>query len=549
MNKKNENKVNTYNNLIINGINKAKEGELYQSKEIFLKAISLNKKEYKAYINLSNISILQNNIVEAQETLKKYILKNNYNVEALKYFYNICQKYNHENTLIKFLDKLETLDSNLHYDNQYYLYYLKANFYDKSNQTQKALQYFLKSIQKNKNFHESYINYLDLLERTNNLKEFKEVINIYKNNNQKNNKILFFESLLLNRDGDFKKSEKIIIENKLESAFLNDDKFYLKILNLRSINNERLKNYSNAIKLIKKRNLFIINSNEVDYLKENISNTIFNYKKIYNKKNFDTAFNKHINLKKDYKDPVFLIGFPRSGTTLLDTILRSHSKTIVLEEKPYISNAKDIFFKKNNNNLESILNITPKEIIEIRSNYFNQIETINKHKDKIIIDKLPLTMPELGFIKMIFPESKIILALRHPCDVVVSCFFTSFKQNKAMANFLDWNETLDFYNNIFTLFEFYENQIPLNCFKIKYEKIVNNFKNEIMKLLKFLDLKFENNILLFYKTAQKRDKISTPSYTQVINPLYKSSIGRWENYKEFLNFDDRVMGWVNKFNY
>ena len=127
----------------------------------------------------------------------------------------------------------------------------------------------------------------------------------------------------------------------------------------------------------------------------------------------------------------FLVGFPRSGTTLLDTILRTHSKTLVLEEKVYLENTRNYFFTSKNNKLDAINNISSEEIISLRKYYFDQINIDYKNIINVI-DKLPLTITELGFVKKIFPDAKIILALRHPCDVVISCYFSSFKINREV---------------------------------------------------------------------------------------------------------------------
>ena len=118
-----------------------------------------------------------------------------------------------------------------------------------------------------------------------------------------------------------------------------------------------------------------------------------------------------------------------------------------------------------------------------------------------------------------------------------------------MINFLNWKDTINFYNDVFDLYEFYQSELNLNIYTIKYEDVVYDFKNQIEKLLKFLDLKYEKNQEEFYITAQKRTKISTPSYNQVINPLYTSSIGRWKNYKNINSAENDLKKWIKKFNY
>ena len=152
-------------------------------------------------------------------------------------------------------------------------------------------------------------------------------------------------------------------------------------------------------------------------------------------------------------------------------------------------NLRHNFFKSKNNKLESLLDISQNEKDSIRKNYFKAINY--KKNNGVYIDKLPLSIIEIGFIKIIFPESKIILSLRHPCDVVISCFFTSFKINEAMYNFLDFKKTISLYNEVFDLFFNYEKELNLNYHKIKYEDLIYDFKNQINDLLKYLDLKYE----------------------------------------------------------
>ena len=97
--------------------------------------------------------------------------------------------------------------------------------------------------------------------------------------------------------------------------------------------------------------------------------------------------------------------------------------------------------------------------------------------------------------------------------------------------------------------EFYEKELHLNLHKIKYEDVVKSFESNIRNLLTFLKLDYEKSLENFYKTALNRNKISTPSYNQVINPLYSSSIGRWKNYKDYINPEKKLKKWIKKFNY
>ncbi len=544
------NKSSRYINLIKTGINEAKKGEYSKSRRIFEDCIKLDKLNFRAYINLSNIFVLEKNYNEAIELLKKHIVLKKYNIEILSHICKIYSKYYSNNHVIKYLKFLEQKDNKKN-ESRYYLYFLIASHFCKIDKNDLALEYYEKSLKINNTQEETYVVLLDLLERLNKIDRCEKIIIEFKRNIKVNNpKINYYESILLNRKKKYFKSEEIINKNKLEKLFLNDVNYYPKILNLVSKNNENLENYDVALESIKKRNLFLSQLKQNKYMyRENFFETFENFKKIYKKKNLEEIFFKHKKLKLVKLNIAFLVGFPRSGTTLLDTILRANSKTIVLEEKPYLLKTKEKFLSENNNNLKSIVNISENEILKLREYYLSQIKDFDYNKEKLIIDKLPLTITELGFVKILFPDSKIIVALRHPCDVVISCFFTYFKTNQAMINFINWDDTINFYDQVFELYEFYKSEFKFNYFEIKYEKLISEFSFEVKKLIKFLEIKYEENMEMFYKVAKQRNKISTPSYTQVINPLYQTSVGRWKNYKHLVNFENKLKKWIKKFNY
>ena len=118
-----------------------------------------------------------------------------------------------------------------------------------------------------------------------------------------------------------------------------------------------------------------------------------------------------------------------------------------------------------------------------------------------------------------------------------------------MVNFLSWSTTIQFYNKVFDLFEFYSNEMNLNFITIKYEDLILNFKKNVLMMTKYLGLEYESNMENFFITAKNRSRISTPSYSQVINPLYKTSINRWKNYPNTHETQKKLYKWIKKFNY
>ena len=257
------------------------------------------------------------------------------------------------------------------------------------------------------------------------------------------------------------------------------------------------------------------------------------------------------NLSEETEGPFFIVGFPRSGTTLLDTILRSHPSIEVLEEIPIINRFIDHLYIKKGFTLEDLENIDPKSIKEMRDYYFNQIENYKKNKNKkITIDKMPLNIVHVGEILRFFPNAKFILCLRHPNDCVLSCFMQNFMLNHAMANFLNLDDSLKLYDLTMSLWKNYNNVFKIDSHITKYEDVISNFEKTIRDLLKFLNVKWSDNVTEFHKTAEKRGIINTPSYNQVNQPIYTNSMYRWKNYKkEFDKSNISLENWIKEFNY
>ncbi len=248
--------------------------------------------------------------------------------------------------------------------------------------------------------------------------------------------------------------------------------------------------------------------------------------------------------------PCFLVGFPRSGTTLLDTILRSHTNIVVAEEQPMVAairNELNCFF-----NLQDIETIDRKRASYLQAQYYAELEKHiqNPTSTPVCIDKLPLNALETPLIHSVFPRSKFILAIRHPYDCILSCYMQYFKLNAQMANMVDLERIIDFYCVTMETWRLSQKRYDLNFHMIRYEDLVVNMPNEIEKLLRFLGLEWEENLNEYQKTAIERGQINTPSYSQVVQPLYKDATYRWKNYQTYFEaYNDRIQPWIELFDY
>lgn len=510
-----------------------------QSKIIFKKLISINKKRFEAYLNLSNIENINSNFKESEKVLKKFISKNGYKKEIISalsiLYYNI-----RDFKKLKFI-----INQYINMEENHILIYLKAILLEEDNQLNDSIIFLEKCILKDNRFWPAYEKIFNLCERINNLDKFHKFLLKAKEIFITEVKIFYFRALYEQRSDNNIFALKIINENEIEAKFIKEANinYLINLYDLLSKINNKVGKYDLSLNFAIKRNKITLKKENNQKFDKNILLNIINkYKNFYtlnSKENFQIP-----NRGKLYKNLTFLVGFPRSGTTLIDSILRSHSKTLVLEEKPYLINIRHKFFKRNS--LDKILTISDKEIIELQNEY---LSSFNYSKDKIIIDKFPLNLIELGFIKIIFPNSKIILALRHPLDSILSCVLTSFKINEAMANYEDLDKAAFFYDEVFSLFNIYKNTLKLDYHSIKYENLVNEFNDEIKNLLSFLNLDYEDSLKNFHITAKKRDKINTPSYNQVTQPIYRNSLERYKNFNQTESIKPIISKWIKQFSY
>ena len=541
-----DNQIDDYDKLLSSALLLIKKKNFNESIIFLKKAISINSSKNEAYINLANIYIILKEYSKGIEFLNIAYKNDPLNKDIINNLSYLTVKINDNIKALDLIEKGLELDPS-----NYFLLNLKGRIYIDKNLIEEGIAFFIKSIETKCDFWNAYENLFFILESTNNIKLFREYINIAKNIFFNNQFLNFFEAQLLFREKKFDTTINFLQEKDLEKK-LNDFHNYLILYyDLLAKCFEKINNYKSSFHYFELRNNLRKDQKENKKFDKNIIlDLISNYNEYFIEENINkykiSPFNKN-----NIISPVFLMGFPRSGTTLLDSILRSHSCIEVLEEKPFISKIRDKFFKSHNNLINSLEKLDSQQILSIQTEYLDLLNIENDFllSDKIIIDKFPLNIIEIGFIKRIFPNSKFIISLRHPCDVILSCFTSNFKINEGMANFYDLESSAILYNEVFLLFQHYRNIFDIDYFMIKYEDVIKDFKPTINNLLNFLNLKWEDNLTDFNNTALNRNKINTPSYSQVIQPLYDSSINRWKNYKEINNIYPTIEKWIEDFNY
>jgi Sulfotransferase family len=150
----------------------------------------------------------------------------------------------------------------------------------------------------------------------------------------------------------------------------------------------------------------------------------------------------------------------------------------------------------------------------------------------------------------VFPDAKFILAVRHPCDVCLSCFMQNFALNQAMATFYSLESTAALYAKVMGLWQQYVQKLPIRYHRIRYEDLVSNFEHETRRLLDFLEVGWDDAVLQHTEHARKRGTISTPSYHQVTQPIYQHAKYRWKRYaKQLESVMETLQPYIEYFGY
>jgi tetratricopeptide (TPR) repeat protein len=236
-------------------------------------------------------------------------------------------------------------------------------------------------------------------------------------------------------------------------------------------------------------------------------------------------------LDREPSPPIFLVGFPRSGTTLLDTLLMNMPNLHVLEEMPVMSEVDAALGDE-----ARLAALTDAEANALRRLYFEAVARLAPPSapGQTIVDKHPLRMARMAIVHRLFPDAKVILVERHPCDVVLSCFMANFHLNTAMRSFASLEEAARTYDAVFEAWTRATELLPIKVHRIRYERMVADLEGEMRPLLEFLGLPWDPSVLDNQAAAAERGHVRTASYSQVTEPIYKRAAGRWERYRRQL---------------
>ncbi len=437
----------------------------------FENAIKLKPNFSEAYNNLGNTKKIINKRDEAIVCYRKAIEFKNNNIEALISLSAILKEDRNYVDLIEVYKSILKLDKN----NIKTLYNLGSAYLFTGNISE-GKKYFEKIFEIDSSFVPSMRNYISVTEIDSKNKIFKELEKL--------------DLSILNNE------DKILALNALSKGYFDQNKVNLAFDNLDKSNS--LKRDLSNFSLDDQRDQF----RRIKFLFDQLSN---------NEKNFS----------KISTTPIFIIGMPRSGTSLLEQILASHSKIYGAGELNFLQKVIDKIGLDNPNN--------PVEYFSTVRNYY--IDQLTKISDKpFIIDKLPLNFKWVGFIINSLPEAKIIHINRNPMAVCWSNYKTLFT-DRGMDFTLSQDSIAEYYHLYVDLMNYWNIKYPRKIINIDYDNYVKNFETDTKSILNYINLEWEEKIKSYDKTNRV---VTTASFQQVRGKIKKDTSKGWRKYSDNL---------------
>jgi len=456
------------------GLVKSGKFDYRDSINYYEKAIKMKPNFAEAYNNIGNSYNSLGNYFEAEINFKKAIKLNNNLIEAYNNLGNLYKFIN------KFKDSLSCFKKAIKINpNAFLLYNNLGLLYKSTGDISNAKKSFEKSIFLNNNFSPAHRN-LSLVIK-------------YKNSNKhlNNLKNLFMK-------------DKIQDPDKREISFALGKAY------------EDIKDYDSAFRYFNIANQTV--KKNLDYDINNDKNLFEDIKRKFN----ENLFKKFVNSGIKSKKPIFIIGMPRSGTTLVEQIISSHPDVYGGDELNYFNDLSYHAYKYKNLDQESDL------YKNIGKSYIDKIQKLSNLNK--ITDKYPLNFKWVGFIKVALPNAKIIHCVREPRDTCLSIFKNFFPYGRLGFAY-DLIDLAEYYNLYTDLMNYWNKLLPGFIYNMNYETLIKNQRKETQNILKFCKLKWNNKCINFYKNTRP---IKTASDLQARKPIYRSSLNSWKNYENHI---------------
>ena len=469
---------------------------------------------------LNSYGVALASVEKFEESIKYY-------KEAIKLDHNFADSYSNLATALQmtknYTEALEIYHKALELNpNNYLTFSNLASLYQSLGEDEKTFSFFKKSLELNPNDSEIYNNMgiahgeFGRIEKA--VEFYKKALEI----NPKNSKIfrhlattgkLDLDEPIVNKMKNTYQNEGVSEEDKVEIGF--GLGFIL----------DKNKRFEEAFKYIKDSNLIL--SLKQNYDVDDAINTVFNMRDIYSKK--EIVFTDHA---FDYS-PIFILGMPRSGTTMIERIISNHEDVDQMGELTTLSDIAT-HVRRSETSWPSIINLLDEDdYVQLGNDYLKSVLRISPNVKKKFTDKMPYNFLLVGLIRSIFPKSKIIHIQRDSRDNCLSIFMLKLFGTHNYAHTL--KDLAKYYNMQFEIMNFWDNQYKDNIqetiLRVQYEDLVRDPVNKTKEIFKYCELDYQNGNERF---DLNENNVRTASNHQVREKINSSSINRWKNYESEL---------------
>ncbi len=496
------------------GLIKFERDDLEEAEKLFLKSLKRHSSGFESLTNLARVKIVINDLVEAERLLEKsYEINSNYLATLL----NFCDVYfrsnNKEKCLKYAIDAMKIAPQ----DPMTISKYSKALIIN--SREIEAIE-ILEKLTMQYPVHDFLLTLSNAYLILGDINKSNSIIHDVFTQNDKN-----IDAFL-----EFTKNKKNRLEKEQIKFFEDfcDDPNHQVTYKVTVC--EALFNYFKNINEFEKSAKYLVKMNEFQFNQKKFDlkncKVFVDFLKSFNVKNINIKMPKKVNVI-----PIFICGMPRSGTTLCEQILSSHSQVTGAGELPYFQNILGIKtpFDTNEQTINNLNRLnTERDFAEdIRKSYFQLLLQHREKNTKFICDKLPFNFFYVNIIKELFPESKIIYCSREPMDNCFSLYKTRFNLNNHQYSY-DQKMLAEFYLLHKELVNFYINESDIEVYNFENKNLLNDQKLATSELLKFCDLDWEDKCLNYQENTKG---VRTASLRRVREPLRKDAIGAWKEYE------------------
>lgn len=263
-----------------------------------------------------------------------------------------------------------------------------------------------------------------------------------------------------------------------------------------------------------------------DFNKKKHMESLSATKKVFN----ENFFRSHASAGNNTSLPIFIVGMPRSGTTLLDQLLSSHASIESVGESPLVPQLISKLFGGSEAYPSSLTKVDDRKLMEFSNTYLGEISSKVTSVAERVVDKQPFNFLHLGLLATLFPSAKLIYLHRNPLDVCLSCFFQRFADRQ-----LNWSTDLSnlgqYYRVHHEFMAYWKKVLPVPILQVEYEELVEDFETHAKRIVEHCNLQWDPACAEFYKSGRA---VRTASTQQVRQPIYKSSKARWKRYSSHI---------------